>query len=425
MTSGFEPGSSRHSDLAGALFLASPCCSSALKLWDRTPLHTVDAGELESDATASLAARDFDLAGVGGTPVTAYVTRTELRARGKGTVAKVARPIPASMCVEKSLALGHLLDRLSTDEFVFVLDEDEVRFVVTRADLQTPAIGVVILAYLSAIEAGVRALVLRRRGDGWLDSFSDTRRDKVEKVFDQQRNRNVAIGMEDCLSFTDWMTILSDVDEARKQLGFTSRRSFEKATGSFGNLRNDLAHGRSLIDGTGPLRALARVARIRAFAELVWEELATVTDVWAAYAATVLELPRGRGVIAGPGAMERIPMGVAGHVITAWNRSSVKRSRDANRTANRELREVLIRNGAKPRIVIGRSPDGRWREERYLMGGLTRTRAAEIGAMFGQVAIFELDDACLRVVRCSDGSETHSVPRIVADRSEYVASADG
>jgi hypothetical protein len=113
-------------------------------------------------------------------------------------------------------------------------------------------------------------------------------------------------------------------------------------------------------------------------------------------------------VLAGPDAVGSLPDCAAMHVLTAWNPSSVQRSRDANRAANTQLRAELVEQGCRPKTVIGESPDGRWREESLLARGLTRERAAEIGAMFGQTAIFELDEAWLRVIRCEDGTEMRS-----------------
>jgi hypothetical protein len=63
-------------------------------------------------------------------------------------------------------------------------------------------------------------------------------------------------------------------------------------------------------------------------------------------------------------------------------------------------------------MVIDESPDGRWREQSYLVTGLTRARAAEIAALFGQRGIFELDERNVRVIRTADAREMVEVPWI-------------
>jgi hypothetical protein len=55
---------------------------------------------------------------------------------------------------------------------------------------------------------------------------------------------------------------------------------FDKATGSFEVMRNDLAHGGSVLDGGPPERAIERVRRVQAFAERVWEEVDRLNERW-------------------------------------------------------------------------------------------------------------------------------------------------
>jgi hypothetical protein len=310
------------------------------------------------------------------------------------------------------LPLSTLFQELEHREFVFVLDNDDIGYVITRADLQAPAIGVVVLAYLTVLESGLRRLVAKEVGDSLLDGLSDARRTIVEALYAKKRRQNVATGYEDCLYFGDWLHLAQN-PAVRERLGYDSKSTFRKATSSFDIVRNALAHGGTILDGDqGPVRALQRVARIRSFTERVWSEVDQLDGMWEVYAATRISKPRGGATLAGDGAANDLGVSTPAHVITAWNPGSIQRSRTANRAANTELRELLVRHGGSPRMVIGESPDGRWREESYLVTGLTRVRAAEIAGLFGQRGIFELDERVLRVVRSSDASEMVEVPRV-------------
>src|SRR3546814_8001504 len=75
------------------------------------PLWTVDRSLPSADAASMLAARDFDVAGVAGEPITRQVTR-DLLVRAKGSVGDVAIPILASEAVEQSLPLADLVEIL-------------------------------------------------------------------------------------------------------------------------------------------------------------------------------------------------------------------------------------------------------------------------------------------------------------------------
>lgn len=375
-------------------------------------LWTVEPGTPTSDAAAALAARDFDIAGVKASPVTEYVRRGDLERSPIPTVDELARPIPASMCVEKSLPLGQLLQKLRDSEFVFVLDGDAVTSVVTRADLQAAAIGVVVLAFLTLMESGLRRLVMAAVGDSFLDLLSPDRQSKAEQILQDKVRQNVATGYEDCLFFNDWLQ-LAKCSGVWRHLDFTSRSQFEKFTSSFVTIRNNLAHGGTILDDRmDPTDALDRVDRIRRLAERVWIAVGDSSDTWDAYARTRIARPRNGTVLAGPQATRRLNFAAPVHVLTAWNPESIRRSRDVNRDANRQLREVLVRHGTKPAMVIGESPDGRWREESYLVSGLDRAVALAIGSLFGQVAIFEITNEALIVLRCSDGEAMRTVPRV-------------
>lgn len=116
--------------------------------------------------------------------------------------------------------------------------------------------------------------------------------------------------------------------------------------------------------------------------------------LWDAYAATVIRTAAG-AVLAGPGAIER----VCGHVITAWNPLSVERPLEHNRAAHEALRAQL----GEVVETVSSAPDGTWREEGFLVTGLTREALCALGRDFAQHAVFELDDDEVRVVSCHDG----------------------
>ena len=88
-----------------------------------------------------------------------------------------------------------------------MLDGDRVRWVVTRADLRAPAIGIVVLAFLTVMGLGLRRLVLHHLSEGWLSHRSESRRIKAETEYGEQRKRNTDIGQEDCLKFPDWIDL--------------------------------------------------------------------------------------------------------------------------------------------------------------------------------------------------------------------------
>ncbi len=375
---------------------------AANQLWAVDPTGRTD------ETTAMLAARRFDVAGVAGDPITRFVTLDSLASSPGRLVEEVAQPIPASLCVEQSLPLSQLLEHFRTRDFVFALDRDHVRWVITRADLRAPAVSATILAYLVVIEEGLRRLVLDEAGDGWIGHLAKGRQSGIRNRFHDLATRQMEISLDLCANFGDWLKLGGKIDAVWTRLDFASRGSYTRATGSFDALRNDLAHGRSIFDTSGVDRGLDRIARIRLFADKVWGEVDSLDENWDLFARTVLEA--GTSVLAGPNPVE-VDWNRAVHVITAWNPGGAFWPEAENRNANDQLAELLESRGLSSSPVVRRSPDGRWSEESLLVEGCSRRQAVEIGAAFDQRAVFELNSEQLLVVRCPDGRVMRKCPR--------------
>src|SRR3546814_5077302 len=148
------------------------------------------------------------------------------------------------------------------------------------------------------------------------------------------------------------MELAARTPSLRQALGFESRASFTGSIGAFANMRNDLAHGGTLLDGSTPGAAIDRFARVRAFAEQVWDLVEELHEKWDLYVATELQTADDRA-LTGP-QDDDLPEGTKTlHVLTAWNPGSITRSLDENRAANEELRGLLQRHGHDPAAGIG------------------------------------------------------------------------
>jgi hypothetical protein len=184
--------------------------------------------------------------------------------------------------------------------------------------------------------------------------------------------------------------------------------TFDRLVSRFDLARNDLAHGGTLLDGCTSDIAVGLFARIRAAAETAWSAVDALDDRWDAYAATIVTEDDGT-VWSGPGARQL--GGGVWHVLTAANPDSAVRPVAVNAEANARLQRVLKARGLEPVPASGASPDGAWREPSYAVAGLDRPDACGLGDLFGQAAIFELDDHELRVLRCPDGEVMRRRPR--------------
>lgn len=88
------------------------------------------------------------------------------------------------------------------------------------------------------------------------------------------------------------------------------------------------------------------------------------------------------------------------HVLTAWNPGSDRPSRAANDVANEALRQLLVAESCSLVPALGSDPNSEHVEESWSVSGLTDRRAREIGALFGQWAVFRISPTEQAVLGC-------------------------
>lgn len=375
-------------------------------------IWTFDPDQPAQEAFASMAALDFDIAAVGPEPLMSFVERSNLK-NCTGVVADFAEPIPVRSCVDRSLPIGELFGHLERRAHAFVLNGDHVRWIVTRADLNAPAVGVVVLAYLTAIEGGFRELTRSIDGIRLLEMFDVDHQKRILDLQSFRRRRNTATGVHDCLTLGNWFHVIRRHPPLLKALGFPDTFTHNRETELFEALRNTVAHGGGLLDELSADQALNGFRRAKSYAIRVWDAVDKMQPIWSDYLDSEVVQTR-RGVetpLTGPQSPTNLSEPLM-HVITAWNPGSVGTDSRQNDIANRLLKKQLEQEGLKNiRKGIGRSVDGTHFEDSFIVAGLTRRRAAAIGGLFDQAAIFEIDSQTLRVIRCPDGTIMAERPR--------------
>lgn len=90
------------------------------------------------------------------------------------------------------------------------------------------------------------------------------------------------------------------------------------------------------------------------------------------------------------------------YVITAWNPGDERPTRGRNNAADRALHDLLVGRGLDLRRAVGADPDSDHFEESWAVVGLDDQQAREIGAEFGQVAVFRLAGGSQTVLACTE-----------------------
>jgi hypothetical protein len=187
-------------------------------------------------------------------------------------VVEQARSIDATLLVSSDLGLADGVSRLKTHPYFFVLQGVSLQGIVTRADLQHPAVGMVLFSLILTSEAAANVIIDRCLGSAWIERLSDGQRARVNGIFDQRIRNNTEVTKLECLMLHDRLQLLGKCDRVVPDLGFDSGTQFKAWKKCLVNLRNNLAHGGGLLHAEpNPITAIALFEDVRSFAERIWD----------------------------------------------------------------------------------------------------------------------------------------------------------
>lgn len=100
-------------------------------------------------------------------------------------------------------------------------------------------------------------------------------------------------------------------------------------------------------------------------------------------------------------------------VVTAHNPGSQPLPAEENARRHRELEQVLREGGYELAPGVGRSPDGKWREEGFTVFGIGLEEALAVGRRFGQNAIVYGEGERVALAWCRGGGLERFYPQEV------------
>ena len=215
-----------------------------------------------------LLAKGYDQAPLRDVPVGSYVDVSWLTG-ATGTVADHAQPIPDRLRLAETEPLLEALHRLRDEPSLFSTHREHVTGVVTRADLGHPAVSMLALGMVTAMEQSFDELILAEHGDSWIDVLPDARAQKVREVYEERRRFNAELSLQRALNLEDRLDLVKKAAPAvREQLGYNSTTALKRAAKQLKRTRNCLAHGDGILGSLpDPLAALDEIDRIRVLAE--------------------------------------------------------------------------------------------------------------------------------------------------------------
>ncbi len=207
------------------------------------------------------------------TPPLRYVDLKDLL-QSRGDINEAAVPIDLARLVTWDLPLVDGISLLASRPYYFVLESDQIRGLVTRSDLQRPAVSMVLFALILAIEMAIRAMIgATYLNDAWQQELSSGRLTRLNKVYESRKQYNTEMSKLDCLMIEDTITLVRKSPEIRRRLDLPSGARFEHWQDRLKHLHNSLAHGSGLLDiWPEPEEAISEFTSIRDFAKRAWWE---------------------------------------------------------------------------------------------------------------------------------------------------------
>ena len=199
---------------------------------------------------AEMRKRSFDVMGYEvDERIVGYVCVENLRS---GTCKTYQKPLDPSSTIDAHGPILTLLSRLKNRRWLFIAVKDEVKGIVTLADLQKTPVRMALFGLVSLLEIHSLSMV-RTCCPCEIDieqGLKDRRLlDDAKKHYKQMQERREDIDLAACLLLPAKTRLLCAIPSLPEFLGFRNvghaKKVFTKAT----DLRNNLVHGRDVVDG--------------------------------------------------------------------------------------------------------------------------------------------------------------------------------
>lgn len=213
-------------------------------------LHSRQDSEDASEIAEWMSEVGFDVLGVRDSNGRTY-GYIERQALTSGPCDRFAIPFHASDLISDSAPIPDVLMALQEKPRVFVLVGHEISGIVTRSDLQKPAIRLFLFTILTLLEEQLTKLIQKHFPHGsWEEHLNSTRLDAAKRIHHERTARGESVSLSDCLQFADKRDLVLKQAPIRESLGFSSKAEGTRLLKEAELLRNRLAHVQDLVSGT-------------------------------------------------------------------------------------------------------------------------------------------------------------------------------
>jgi hypothetical protein len=211
------------------------------------PLLSVDENQPVALAAELMRARNTGVLGVRRAGLVAgWVGSADLVT---GLLGERAHEFRREEVLDEAASLCVVLSALATADHLFIEWHCEVAGIITRRDLQKPALRMWLFGAITVLDANLTWAVEELfPADSWQGRITAGRLEKAIALRAERQRRGTNCRLVDCLQIKDKADILVRDAASLALLGFASRRESDRFTRDLEKLRNHLAHAQELED---------------------------------------------------------------------------------------------------------------------------------------------------------------------------------
>lgn len=199
------------------------------------------------DIKRKLNKNNFDVIGVEkNNEVIGFLERKTLK---KGKCEKYLQYFSSSNLVSESTSIKNLLPIFNNKLWVFVLEENKVNKIVTRADLQKTPVRLLLFGMFSLLEMNLLRIIEEFYKNSWQEYLNDNRLNKAKELLHNRKKRNEELELIDCLQLSDKKELIVKNNKILNLFGFSKTKT-RKVMKRIQNLRDKLAHSQDLVSGS-------------------------------------------------------------------------------------------------------------------------------------------------------------------------------
>lgn len=227
------------------------------------PIHSFDADRKSHEVESSMHALDIDVIGVRRHgQVIGYAWKEDL---DSGLCGDRARAFGRDQVVYGDASLSEVILVLTRYDHCFITLLGIVAGVVTRSDMEKPIVRMWLFGMITMLEMNISNRIRERwPGDEWQQHCSNNRLRKAQALSAERARLNQHCELIDCLQLSDKAQILLSDQKIMEEYGFSSKTAADRTIKEMGSLRNNLAHGQSIVSYDWPqiVRMTQRLERL-------------------------------------------------------------------------------------------------------------------------------------------------------------------